>query len=622
QLYKSGGELKQKKIRRAGGRSPLFTQPLINCEGSTIGRIEFKSSVSSKEKQILGIISTWAASCVHFAQLSSQLQSNGAESELFVRQRKLNGFLLEVAKSIFQDIVSMDNVILKVMNFAQTLVSADRASLFLVDSKTKELYARIFDVGQGNDERVKINADGNKEIRFPMTKGVSGYVASTGEVANIENAYDDDRFNPEIDSKTGFHTTTILCMPIFIRTSVIGVVQMVNKRDGVFNKADEDAFEMFAVYCGLALHHAKLYDKIRRSEQKYRVALEVLAYHSVCNRDEVMRLRSLEKPEKIQELETFDFNGIKLSEIEKPLYAVHMFRTLFNDKFRFDPDDLTRFILTVRKNYRKVAYHNWAHGWSVAHAMFVLLNSTDIFTPFEALALFISCICHDLDHRGKNNAYMKNMSTPLAAIYSTSVMEHHHFNQTVTILQQDGHNILKSMTSEEYKKALAAIKHCILATDLALFFPNRARLAGLVAEGNFDLEEIEHRKLLKGILMTGCDLIASAKPWVIQTETVKVIFEEFYDQGDAERNNGKEPIAMMDRTKAHELPQMQVGFMRGICVPCYDVIAQVIPEVGKLRDQCEFNAKMWEQLADEQKMKQMAIEDDKKQNGNGTENGN
>lgn len=54
----------------------------------------------------------------------------------------------------------------------------------------------------------------------------------------------------------------------------------------------------------------------------------------------------------------------------------------------------------------------------------------------QALALYVSCLCHDLDHRGKNNAYMKTMMTPLASIYTTSVMEHHHFNQTVTILQQ------------------------------------------------------------------------------------------------------------------------------------------------------------------------------------------
>lgn len=60
-------------------------------------------------------------------------------------------------------------------------------------------------------------------------------------------------------------------MPIYIRGSIIGVVQMVNKHCGFFTKHDEEAFETFAVYCGLALHHAKLYDKIRKSQQKYKV---------------------------------------------------------------------------------------------------------------------------------------------------------------------------------------------------------------------------------------------------------------------------------------------------------------------------------------------------------------
>lgn len=53
----------------------------------------------------------------------------------------------------------------------------------------------------------------------------------------------------------------------------------------------------------------------------------------------------------------------------------------------------------------------------------------------QCLALFVACLCHDLDHRGKTNAFMVKSATPLAAVYSTSTMEHHHFNQTVTILQ-------------------------------------------------------------------------------------------------------------------------------------------------------------------------------------------
>ena len=116
-------------------------------------------------------------------------------------------------------------------NHAQRLVNADRASLFLVDSRTHELYARIFDIGT---EEVAIGeaiaSNGNKatappptksnlskEIRFPIGKGIAGSVAATGAVLNIQNAYEDERFNPEVDQRTGYKTKSILCMPIFIR---------------------------------------------------------------------------------------------------------------------------------------------------------------------------------------------------------------------------------------------------------------------------------------------------------------------------------------------------------------------------------------------------------------------
>ena len=56
--------------------------------------------------------------------------------------------------------------------------------------------------------------------------------------------------------------------------------------------------------------------------------------------------------------------------------------------------------------------------------------------PFQCLSMFVGAICHDLDHRGFNNKFMIDIGSPLAAIYSTSTMEHHHFNMTVSILQQ------------------------------------------------------------------------------------------------------------------------------------------------------------------------------------------
>lgn len=104
--------------------------------------------------------------------------------------------------------------------------------------------------------------------------------------------------------------------------------------------------------------------------------------------------------------------------------------------------------------------------------------------------------------------------------------------------------------------------------------------------------------------MTGSDLSASAKPWDIQVETVKVIFEEFYEQGDAERSSGRMPIPMMDRNQPDQQAASQVGFLTGICVPCYTLLYTLIPETKPLLDMCQKNLERWRKIDDEIKEKQ------------------
>ncbi|MFH4979507.1 hypothetical protein AB6A40_006216 [Gnathostoma spinigerum] len=265
----ANGTLARKPIKMK--RIPQYTQKLFKYNGIILGELCFYRNLSERDKNWINLFCAWGCAMLSLVQRNSLNDQDGfidantlEDSEL---QKRLNHFLLEVIKSIFQDIMSMDSLIKKVMAYARKLTNADRASLFLVDHKTNELYARIFDIGTEGKFSEQLDKRGQREIRFSAGKGISGYVASTGSSLNIEDAYEDPRFNPEIDIKTGYKTKSILCMPIFIRETVIGVVQMVNKHDGSFTKTDENAFEVFAIYCGLALHHAKLYDRIRRSEQ-------------------------------------------------------------------------------------------------------------------------------------------------------------------------------------------------------------------------------------------------------------------------------------------------------------------------------------------------------------------
>lgn len=158
---------------------------------------------------------------------------------------------------------------------------------------------------------------------------------------------------------------------------------MVNKRDGYFTTEDQEAFEMFAVYCGLALHHAKLYDKIRRSAQKYRVAIEVLSYHNTASPEEVRQCLDGGIPEHVADIDNYHFNPFAFDDFQKAKYTIYMFTDLFG-LHRFDQQSLVRFTLTIKKNYRRVPYHNWTHGFSVANTMYtVIKHSEDAFRPIE-----------------------------------------------------------------------------------------------------------------------------------------------------------------------------------------------------------------------------------------------
>jgi cAMP and cAMP-inhibited cGMP 3',5'-cyclic phosphodiesterase 10 len=119
----------------------------------------------------------------------------------------------------------------------------------------------------------------------------------------------------------------------------------------------------------------------------------------------------------------------------------------------------------------------------------------------------------------------------------------------------------------------------------------------LLEEESFSWSNMEHRMLIQAIAMTASDLSASAKPWDVQVETVKVIFEEFYQQGDAEKAAGRMPISMMDRDQPDQQAASQVGFLNGICIPCYSLLYRLIPETKPLLEMCQENLSRWQSIA-------------------------
>ena len=140
-----------------------------------------------------------------------------------------------------------------VVNCLRDVLKAERATVFEHDAAAGELVAVL---AHGPDGGLDESFSG---IRFPVGTGLAGSVAQTREMINIPDAYSDDRFNPEIDKKTGYRTRSLLTVPMCSSEGdLVGVAQVLNKKDGVFDLQDEAIAAALAAQCAVAMRRSRL----------------------------------------------------------------------------------------------------------------------------------------------------------------------------------------------------------------------------------------------------------------------------------------------------------------------------------------------------------------------------
>lgn len=147
----------------------------------------------------------------------------------------------------------MDRLLNVLWEHLTEVMSAERASIFLIDEETGELWSKI--------------AQGTEEIRFPIGRGLAGMAAETGDIINTPDAYADPRFNPEFDRRNNFRTRSILTVPMRNRQGeIIGVAQVLNKKGGEpFDREDEELLEALSGLAAVAIETVNLYEDQRRA---------------------------------------------------------------------------------------------------------------------------------------------------------------------------------------------------------------------------------------------------------------------------------------------------------------------------------------------------------------------
>lgn len=152
-----------------------------------------------------------------------------------------------------------------VVRAARQVLDCERATVFLYDACTDELYAKV--------------ATGAGHIRFSAKCGIAGEAVRTGSVINVPDAYADPRFNPEVDKQTGFRTCNLLTFRLTgYDGKVVGVLQALNKREGCFGKADQELAVTLSSLAGVVIQRQMLleqYAEKQRLERDLAVAREI-----------------------------------------------------------------------------------------------------------------------------------------------------------------------------------------------------------------------------------------------------------------------------------------------------------------------------------------------------------
>ena len=161
-----------------------------------------------------------------------------------------------------------DSLLMLMADLGRKIVQADRCSLWLVDEERNELWTKV--------------AHGVSELRIPLSAGFVGYSLKTGEPLLVEDAYCDSRFDRRSDVKSGYHTTSVMTMPLESDDRVMGVFQAINKvgENVFFSEKDLERLKLISVYSAKTIESAMRAQKLERyAKQLERKADELKSAH-------------------------------------------------------------------------------------------------------------------------------------------------------------------------------------------------------------------------------------------------------------------------------------------------------------------------------------------------------
>ncbi|POR34855.1 Phosphodiesterase [Tolypocladium paradoxum] len=316
----------------------------------------------------------------------------------------------------------------------------------------------------------------------------------------------------------------------------------------------------------------------------------------------------------------------------------HAFAVPELERWRIPTDQLISFLVACRAAYNSfVPYHNFRHVVDVLQATFNFLvhigalppypfdqrqaSTTDkspiatLLGSFEALALLVTAIGHDVGHPGVNNGFLSTLNAPLAQLYNDrSVLESFHCAAYSQILRRYW------PAAFEDRKMRSLMISSILATDMGLHFDYMKKLGDVQeklhhhnsTDGWNGRQLEEHKALACSLLIKCADVSNVARHHDTALQWMHILSEEFSRQASMEDElEIKSSLMAPPKKDIMSLANAQLGFMNMFAIPLFQGVADIMPAMRYTVEELEINKSHFERKVQEEKAKQPRTDADR-----------
>lgn len=279
-----------------------------------------------------------------------------------------------------------------------------------------------------------------------------------------------------------------------------------------------------------------------------------------------------------------------------------------------DFDKLNSFSVQVREKYLKNPYHNSIHGTDVFLSLYHIFIYSNLIqwsklTSLDILSSLIAGLTHDIGHPGFNNSFMVNSRSERALTYNDiHVLENYHASEGYKVLINPYTNILSKISAAEFKYFRKRFIQMILSTDpvshskICSIIKNKLITHEINEGKNVELMINENRlyddqQEILDFLISFCDTCHSCKSFEITFNWTTRLMEEFWHQGDVEKELGI-PVSFLCERKDAFIGKGQIGFIQGIIYPGARAVTSILPDLNYMLKNLEENVMKWQEYLD------------------------